>query len=248
MGSSDPGPEPTPEHTIKELNNLLDKTEAPGPYVLVGHSLGGLIARLYALKYPNRVAGLVFLDSTHEFLRDDAKFKQSFAIIGFMLKISRLMSPFGVPRFLGNILGIFALMGNEHSYYKQQLSAEEYMQWKGMAYRNIAGKTAGAELKCVRALLEVAVNQLNNSMEKPQFGDLPIAVVNNPGFGAQWIEIQKELASRSTNHIQKTSDRKGHSLQMPRPEYVIEAIHHVVEQVQKRNGQTLAESYQEHKL
>ena len=183
MGSSDPGPEPTPEHTIKELNNLLDKTGAPGPYVLVGHSLGGLIARLYALKYPNQVAGLVFLDSTHEFLKDDAKFKQGFAILGFMLKILRLMSPFGVPRFLGNVLGIFALMGNEHSYYKQQLSAEEYMQWKGMAYSNIAGKTAEAEIKCAQAHLEDAVNQLNNSMEKPQFGDLPIAVVNNPGFG-----------------------------------------------------------------
>lgn len=111
----------------------MDKIGAPGPYVLVCHSLGGLIARHYALKFPNQVAGLVFLDSTHEFLKDDAKFKQGFAILGFMLKILRLMSPFGVPRFLGNVLGIFALMGNEHSYYKQQLSAEEYMQWKGMA-------------------------------------------------------------------------------------------------------------------
>lgn len=92
------------------------------------------------------------------------------------------------------------------------------------------------------------MNQLNNSMEKPQFGGLPIAVVNNPGFGVQWTEMQKELASRSTNHIHKTSDHKGHSLQMPRPEYVIEAIHYVVEQVHKRNGQTLAESSQEHKL
>jgi pimeloyl-ACP methyl ester carboxylesterase len=248
MGSSDPGPEPAPEHTIRELYNLLGKTSAPGPYVLVGHSLGGLIARIYAIKYPDQVAGLVFLDSTHEFLKDDAKFKQSFAILGFMLKILRLMSPFGVPRFLGNVFGVFALMGNEHSYYKQQLSAGEYMQWKAMAYSNIAGKIAEAELKWVRAYLEEAVNQLNNSIEKPQFGNLPIAVVNNPGYGVQWTEMQKELASRSTNHIHQTSDRKGHSLHMPRPEYVIEVIHHVVEQVQKRNGQTLAESHQEHKF
>ena len=125
----------------------------------------------------------MFLDSTHEFLKDDAKFKQGFAIIGFMLKILRLMSPFGIPRFLGNVLGIFPIYGNELSYYKQQLSAEEYMQWKGMVYSIFAGKTAGAEIKCVRAHLDVAVNQLNNSMEKPQFGGLPIAVVNNPGFG-----------------------------------------------------------------
>ncbi|WP_190284810.1 alpha/beta fold hydrolase [Bacillus sp. S3] len=248
MGSSDPGPVPTPEHTIKELKNLLDKTGAPGPYVLAGHSLGGLIARLYALKYPNQVAGLVFLDSTHEFLKDDAKFKQGFALIGFMLKILRLMSPFGIPRFLGNILGIIPMYGNELSYYKQQLSAEEYMQWKGMVYSIFAGRIAGAEFKSAWAHLDLASNQLNNCTEKPQFGDLPIAVVNNPGFGVQWTEMQRELASRSTNHIHKISDRKGHSLQMPRPEYVIEAIHHVVEQVQERNGRTLAESYHEHKL
>lgn len=240
MGSSDSGPESTPEHTIKELHNLLDKTGAPGPYVLVGHSLGGLIARLYALKYPKQVAGLVFLDSTHEFLKDDAKFKQGFAFIGFILKILRMISPFGIPRFLGNVLGIFPMYSNEYSYYKQQLSAEEYMQWKGIVYRIMAKKIAEAEFKGAWAHIEAAANQLNNNMEKPQYGDLPIAVLNNPGFGAQWTEMQRELASRSTNHIHKTSDRKGHSLQMPRPEYVIEAIHHVVEQVQKRDGRTLA--------
>lgn len=248
MGSSDTGPVPTPEHTITELKNLLDKVGASEPYILVGHSLGGLIARLYALKHPNQVAGLVFLDSTHEFLKDDVKFKQGFAMIGFMLKILRLMSPFGIPRFLGNSLGIIPMYGHELPYYKQQLSAEEYMQWKGIVYSIFAGGGAGAEFKSAWAHLDLAANQLNNCMAKPQFGDLPIAVVNNPGFGVHWTEMQRELASRSTNHIHKISDRKGHSLQMPRPEYVIEAIHHVAEQVQKRNGRTLADSYQEHKL
>ncbi|WNS75431.1 alpha/beta hydrolase [Bacillus sp. DTU_2020_1000418_1_SI_GHA_SEK_038] len=247
MGSSDPGPEPTPEQTVKDLKNLLNKTGAPGPYVLVGHSLGGLIVRLYALKYPNQVAGLVFLDSTHEFLKDDAKFKQGFTFIGFMLKILRLVSPFGIPRFFGNVLGVIPMYGSELPYYKQQLDAEEYKQWKGIVYSIFAGKTAGAEFKGAWGHLEATANLLNNSMNKPQFGDLPIAVVNNPGFGAHWTEMQKELASRSTNSIHKISDRKGHSLQMPRPEYVIEAIRHVVEQVQERNGRTLAESYEEHK-
>ena len=247
MGLSDPGPVPTPEHTIKELKNLLDKTGAPGPYVLVGHSLGGLIARLYALKYPNQVAGLVFLDSSHEFLMDDAKFKQGFAIIGFMLKILRLMSPFGIPRFFGNILGIIPMFVNELSYYKQQLSAEEYKQWKEIVYSIFARRTAEAEFKGAWAHLNQAANHLNSGMEKPQFGNLPIAVVSNPGFGVQWTEMQRELVSRSTNHIYKISDRKGHSLQMPRPEYVMEAVHHVVKQVQERSGQTLAGSYQEHK-
>lgn len=235
MGSSDVGPEPTPEHTVKEIHDLLEKLGVTGPIVLVGHSLGGLISRLYAMDYPDKVVGLVFLDSTHEFLIDDAKFKQGFAALGVMLKILRALSPFGVPRFLGNVVGILPMFGSEKSYYRQQISPPEFQHWKEMVYQIFAGRMAGVEFKMASAHIEVAASRLKNSKTKPQFGDLPIAVVNNPGFGENWTEMQKELASRSTNHFLKISDRKGHSLQMPRPEYVLEAVHHVVNQTQFNN-------------
>ncbi|HYK74293.1 MAG TPA: alpha/beta hydrolase [Pseudoneobacillus sp.] len=230
MGSSDLGPDPTPDHTVKEIHDLLEKMAITGPCILVGHSLGGLISRLYAMEYPEKVSGLVFLDSTHEFLKDDVKFKQGFAALGVMLKILKMLSPLGVPRFFGNVLGILPMFGSEKSYYRKQISSSEFKQWKEMVYQIFAGRTAGAEFKMAQAHIEVAASRLNTSKENPQFGDLPIAVVNNPGFGENWTEMQKELASRSTNHFHKTSDRKGHSLQMPRPEYVLEAIQYVVNQ------------------
>ncbi|WP_276356951.1 alpha/beta fold hydrolase [Cohnella caldifontis] len=240
MGSSDPGPEPTPEQTVQVLDRLLDKAGVTGPVILAGHSLGGLIARLYAMEYPHKVAGLVFLDSTHEFLVRDAKFKQGFAAIGVALKIMRVLSPFGIPRFLGNAFGAIPMFGHERSYYKQQLSPDEYRQWKGIVYGMFARKAAEAEFNQVDAHLRAAENRMN-AAPKPQFGDLPVAVVNNPGFGENWTKMQQELASRSTNHIHATSDRKGHSLQMPRPELVVNAIRHVVEQVRARGSRTLAE-------
>ena len=49
-----------------ELRTLLTVAEIPGPYVLVGHSLGGAYARRYAQLWPDEVAGLVFLDPAHE--------------------------------------------------------------------------------------------------------------------------------------------------------------------------------------
>jgi pimeloyl-ACP methyl ester carboxylesterase len=64
---SDPVPMPrTAQDIVADLHALLHAAGVPGPYVLVGHSLGGPIVRLYASAYPDEVAGLVFVDSAHE--------------------------------------------------------------------------------------------------------------------------------------------------------------------------------------
>jgi pimeloyl-ACP methyl ester carboxylesterase len=48
-----------------DLHTLLDRAHEPGPYVLVGHSLGGAFVLNFAARYPNDVAGVVLLDSMH---------------------------------------------------------------------------------------------------------------------------------------------------------------------------------------
>jgi pimeloyl-ACP methyl ester carboxylesterase len=49
-----------------ELRELLRAADTPAPYVLVGHSLGGLFARHYATRFPDEVAGLVLMETDHE--------------------------------------------------------------------------------------------------------------------------------------------------------------------------------------
>jgi pimeloyl-ACP methyl ester carboxylesterase len=68
---SDPVPQPrTAAEAVAELHALVRAARLRGPYVLVGHSLGGLFVRLYASTYPRRVAGLVLVDATYELLRE----------------------------------------------------------------------------------------------------------------------------------------------------------------------------------
>jgi pimeloyl-ACP methyl ester carboxylesterase len=49
---------------VTELHDLLSTAGVPGPYLLVGHSIGGLFSVLYARTYPDQVAGMVLVDAT----------------------------------------------------------------------------------------------------------------------------------------------------------------------------------------
>lgn len=60
----------TVEQDVADLHALLTAAKVPGPYVLVAHSYGGLIAELYASTYPEEVAGRVLVDVTTVFLKD----------------------------------------------------------------------------------------------------------------------------------------------------------------------------------
>ena len=64
-GWSDPAPSPPDGARVAtDLHRLLDLAHVPGPYVLAGHSFGGLYVRTFAARYPEDVAGLVLIDST----------------------------------------------------------------------------------------------------------------------------------------------------------------------------------------
>ena len=51
---------------VRDLRALLRAARVPGPYVLAGHSFGGMVARLYATTWPRSVAGLVSVDAQNE--------------------------------------------------------------------------------------------------------------------------------------------------------------------------------------
>jgi pimeloyl-ACP methyl ester carboxylesterase len=63
---SDPAPTPrTARDFVADLHTLLRVARVPGPYVLAGHSNGGLYSQLYASTHRRQVAGLVLIDAVH---------------------------------------------------------------------------------------------------------------------------------------------------------------------------------------
>jgi pimeloyl-ACP methyl ester carboxylesterase len=73
LAHSDYGPVPrNAELTAQDLHTLLTKANVAPPYILVGHSFGGLLIRRYAFDFPDEVTGMIFVDSLHENWWDEA--------------------------------------------------------------------------------------------------------------------------------------------------------------------------------
>lgn len=67
LGNSDRGPVPRDAKlTTADLHALLTQADIAPPYILVGHSFGGLLTRRYVFEYPDEVTGMIFVDSLHE--------------------------------------------------------------------------------------------------------------------------------------------------------------------------------------
>jgi pimeloyl-ACP methyl ester carboxylesterase len=97
FGYSDTGRQgDTAQDLVEHLHALLAQSGVPAPYVLVGHSFGGLLVRLYATSYPQEVAGLVLVDSTHEDLyRAQPALAQLAEKERQQMKLFSLLAPYG---------------------------------------------------------------------------------------------------------------------------------------------------------
>ena len=72
---SDPGPTDTCSLRVEEIRTALRQSQITAPYVLVGHSLGALVSRLYASKYPDEVVGMVIVDHALRVTRPQSSIK-----------------------------------------------------------------------------------------------------------------------------------------------------------------------------
>jgi pimeloyl-ACP methyl ester carboxylesterase len=232
LGWSDPSPKPrTAAAMVKELHRLLAAAGVPGPYVLVGHSFGGLLVRLYAARYPKEVAGLVLVDSAHEQqyrrapreIREllpqlEEQARQQFEALKALIASGSLD-----PGMLPVPPGLPAS------------AAETFRALVAASPKHV--ETFIAEQQAVQAIHAGLAAAASTSL-----GDLPLIVLSHgqpmamPGLSDEvnqaneqvWQELQAELAGLSSRGRLVVAENSGHYLQLEQPQLVIDAIAEVV--------------------
>ena len=238
-GWSDVSPHPrTATQMSKELHQLLVNAKVEPPYILVGHSLGGMTIRVFADLYPDEVAGMVLVDAGHEdylermppeYLKLNQRQQSYFSTLGFM-------SRFGILHLIGNSSKGADLIPPQTAKLPKDVQSVYLMMISHPAYFD----TTLAEL---RALPEISEEVRNTGL----LGDIPLTIltadsideagVKSIGLGDDFPaaevqqafnEMQNEFEALSTNSTHIIVKDSTHAIPLDKPDAVIKAILDVV--------------------
>ena len=195
QGWSDPPASPQDGAAVaSDLHTLLDRAQIPGPYVLVGHSTGGAYIRVFAARYPDQVAGMVFLDSQpNEALTGLPDFPSQYGI----LRRASALFP-SLAR-----LGVFRLVNQFASDPLPVPTRDEESAVVSTANLNRIQRDEFAELPMT----------LTEAAALTTLGDRPLIVVTAAkGAQAGWLALQDKmtgLSSNSDHRVLPATDHPG---------------------------------------
>jgi pimeloyl-ACP methyl ester carboxylesterase len=191
MGWSEPEPgAPAATQTTAELHTLLQEADEEGPYVLVGHSLAGLYSRIYAERYPEEVAGMVLVDSTHP---------DQFEGSGLALTMNRVVGIVGPLIARAGIPRVFDLYPTH-----PELPPLQREQSKSLYHRTPHQVAMFEEMDTIPHTMETARGR-GTLREKP------LVVVSAADHDAQTGALQEELTSLSSNSSMRVVEDSTHS-------------------------------------
>jgi len=232
-GWSEASPYPRTASTeVEELHTLLVNASVQGPYVLVGHSLGGMLVRMYAHEHPDEVVGMVLVDSLHEEFpnRLPEVIDEGNHIAIRQLRTLAILSSTGIIALVPQSIPNFGLPDDAYAQSQAVMATTSFFE------TSIAETTAESE-----SVAEAHVMQMTS------FGDMPLIVVSrgrwdpfsffsdteNQQYWEGWQATQSELAQLSSEGKQIIAEQSGHFIQLEQPDLVIDAIQEVVEATRK---------------
>jgi pimeloyl-ACP methyl ester carboxylesterase len=207
-GLSEPGPMPRHSKQVaQELKLLLERSGVKGPYLMVGHSLGGLNVQVFAAQYPDVVDGLVLLD------------------------LPPLAWIMGGPMF-PELHDLFKQQTQELSAMAEALSQSsdprersraDYFRTLASEHEELFGESA-RQVAAIASFGDLPLTVIASGKANPAFGE------NAQAFQQFWIEQSRELAGKSTRGTFVLVQESGHMLHQDAPAEVIQAIRRLLAQ------------------
>lgn len=216
IGWSDPPPPGrlTIPAMAADLYALLEASGVAPPYIVAGHSLGGVVARRFAADYPKQVCGLVLIDSSHDDQATRLPWRQGAgANLEFALRRqARILGARRLAAALGLAPDLAASVAVE--------APPEY----AAAARAINLSTLSRRTTVAEMLL--AARHRN---QPPDLGSLPLTVLTSATTTlAVWPQLQAELAATSTASQHVHARHAGHNIHIDEPEAVVRAIRDMI--------------------
>lgn len=218
----------TSENIVQELRTMLHNAKIPAPYILVGHSFGGLNVRLFAAQYPDEVAGVILIDSAHEDLFE--KMPQ-LRPNKYFLECVNIASRCGIFR----VLNLLPFVSN-----KADAAIEKYPEF----LRRIC-LAQNLSTKYMNTLMQEGLcSQESYKQIKQNCGQLddkPLTVISsaqpwpgqeNVALNKQWAAWQADLVTKSSRGKQIIVENSGHNISYDQPEVIIDAVRQMTLELQ----------------
>jgi pimeloyl-ACP methyl ester carboxylesterase len=181
---------------VTDLHTLLQRGNVPGPYVLAGHSFGGLYVLTFAARYPDQVAGMVLVDSTAPASAAKPRAAAAGAAGSYDLiaRVSALVSTTGR-------LGLGRLYAQSSFGSLPPRSRDEV---------RASTATAGNLRSTIDEFVQASAS-VDQAAALRDFADKPLGVLTaGSGHDAAWSTAQNHLATLSTNSVHRVIDGATH--------------------------------------
>ena len=230
---------------VDELRALLDRAGVPPPFVLVGHSFGGMTAKLFAGRYRTEMAGLVLVDApdAREWSQMSPENRRKLDTGAWLARRGALAARLGIARAV-----FWMVRAGAGGAARRVSTSVSGGVLKGRADHLLAPlQKLSPELRLVASkawlrpkFYEALASQMESLPESAaeisgvnDLGEIPLIVLTASNPSPHRLREQEEAARLSTNGVHRIARNSGHWIPVDEPQLVIDSVLDILRQARK---------------